>query len=82
MARNDRGFFHLEDGNTTDVVPGIVLKQYDAAGDVVADGATNEVGLVTSVDVVLLGWAASKLESVVVGTDSRQFEFTDTLAPA
>jgi hypothetical protein len=82
MARNDRGFFHLEDGNTTDVVPGIVLKQYDADGDVVADGVTNEVGLVAFVDVLLLGWASSKPTSVVVGTDAREFEFTDTLAAA
>lgn len=77
MAKNDRGLWHDEAGNT---VPGLVLEQYDTNGAVVVPGA-GEAAAVTHVDIVLLGWASSKLKSVVVGTGERQFEFTDVLTP-
>lgn len=79
MARNDRGLYHLEDGNTADVVPGIVLAQYDVNGDVVVDNVAGEAAAVDSVDVLILGWSNGKRKRAAVGTDKNQFEFTDTL---
>lgn len=79
MAKNDRGFFHLEDGNTDNTLPAIVLAQYDTNGDVVDDGSAGEDGAVTSVDILVLGWDNAKRFGTARGTDKFEFEFTDGL---
>lgn len=80
MAKNDRGFYHLEDGDTDNTLPALVLAQYDTNGDVVADGAAGEASDVTNVDIIVLGWDSAKRFLVPVGTDKFEFEFTDALA--
>lgn len=73
MAVLARGKFH----HNTGWAPALVLAQYDASGNTVPD--VSATAGVDNVDVILLGFANGKRESVTVGTTSGEFEFVDTV---
>lgn len=79
MAVMDHGKYILSN-TARGFAPAVVLAQYDTNGDVVADGASGENAAVTSVDILLLGFANGHRTGVTRGTADNQFTFTDTLA--